>query len=190
MRTPGSIRPSCYLHGYPHHTAKSEPLCTAMAPKKSKPGSGPEEQRIVDLGHPECNPPFADNSIKTSRFTLLSFFPLVRVACSFSLLFVGDEYARRISIHPSFICISFLNQVIFFKFPSLLTTYSCPGYSGSVSKKWQHLFPLRRPPYVFGVLHPTVRHVSLATDDFGSSCACCVGVTFAGSLHRCQASPQ
>jgi hypothetical protein len=59
-----------------------------MAPKKSKPGSGPEEQRIIDLGHPECNPPFADNSIKTSRFTLLSFFPLVRVAFSFSLKFV------------------------------------------------------------------------------------------------------
>ena len=46
-----------------------------------------QEQRIIDLGHPECNPPFADNSIKTSRFTLLSFFPLVRLAFSFSLKF-------------------------------------------------------------------------------------------------------
>lgn len=36
------------------------------------------DQRIIDLGRSECNPPFADNSIKTSRFTLLSFFPLVR----------------------------------------------------------------------------------------------------------------
>ena len=37
------------------------------------------DQRIIDLGRSECNPPFADNSIKTSRFTLLSFFPLVSV---------------------------------------------------------------------------------------------------------------
>lgn len=37
------------------------------------------DQRIIDLGRSECNPPFADNSTKTSRFTLLSFFPLVSV---------------------------------------------------------------------------------------------------------------
>jgi hypothetical protein len=36
-------------------------------------------RRHIDLGRPECDPPFADNSIKTSRFTLLSFFPLVSV---------------------------------------------------------------------------------------------------------------
>ena len=35
--------------------------------------------RHIDLGRPECDPPFADNSIKTSRFTLLSFFPRVSV---------------------------------------------------------------------------------------------------------------
>lgn len=75
-----------------------------MAPKKSKPGSGPEEQRIIDLGHPECNPPFADNSIKTSRFTLLSFFPLVRVAFSFSLKFVTwTEYVQNFASNRGFV---------------------------------------------------------------------------------------
>jgi len=60
-----------------------------MAPRKRNPGAGVEEQRIIDLGHPECNPPFADNSITTSRFTLLSFLPLVRVAFSFAVV-TGD----------------------------------------------------------------------------------------------------
>jgi len=46
-----------------------------MGLKKKDKGSG-EEQRIVDFGHPEYDPPFADNSVKTSRYTLLSFFPL------------------------------------------------------------------------------------------------------------------
>ena len=54
-----------------------------MAPRRRNPGTGAEDQRIIDVGHPECHPPFADTSIKTSRFTLLSFFPLVRVPLSF-----------------------------------------------------------------------------------------------------------
>jgi hypothetical protein len=61
-----------------------------MAPKKRNPGVG-AEQRIIDLGHPECNPPFADNSIKTSRFTLLSFFPLVREAYSVAFTVVTGD---------------------------------------------------------------------------------------------------
>ena len=36
-----------------------------------------EEQRILDFGHPECDPPFADNSVTTSRYSLLSFLPVV-----------------------------------------------------------------------------------------------------------------
>ena len=74
-------------------TIESVPLCTAMAPKKRNPGVG-AEQRIIDLGRPECNPPFADNSIKTSRFTLLSFFPLVREAYSVSFTVVTGDLIR------------------------------------------------------------------------------------------------
>lgn len=60
-----------------------------MAPKKRDRGSGVEEQRIIDLGRPECYPPFADNSIKTSRFTLLSFFPLA----------VRDQFRRNGNVY-------------------------------------------------------------------------------------------
>ena len=38
-----------------------------------------ERERIIDFGHPETNPPFADNSVKTSKYTLLSFFPYVSI---------------------------------------------------------------------------------------------------------------
>lgn len=38
---------------------------------------GGEDQRIIDFGHREIHPPFADNSVKTSKYSLLSFFPLV-----------------------------------------------------------------------------------------------------------------
>jgi hypothetical protein len=56
------------------------PVSIIMARKKrDKSYAGDDgQQRVIDLGRPECYPPFADNSIKTSRFTLLSFFPLVR----------------------------------------------------------------------------------------------------------------
>ena len=36
-----------------------------------------EESRIIDFGRQERHPPFADNSVKTSKYSLLSFFPLV-----------------------------------------------------------------------------------------------------------------
>ena len=45
---------------------------------KDKAGEG-GEQRVIDFGHPERNPPFSDNSVKTSRYTILSFFPYVSV---------------------------------------------------------------------------------------------------------------
>jgi hypothetical protein len=48
------------------------------------------DQRIIDLGRSECDPPFADNSIKTSRFTLLSFFPLVSVLIYYRQRPMGD----------------------------------------------------------------------------------------------------
>lgn len=53
------------------------------------------DQRIIDLGRSECNPPFADNSIKTSRFTLLSFFPLVSAYLLSSEADGGLESDRR-----------------------------------------------------------------------------------------------
>ncbi len=37
------------------------------------------EQRIIDFGHAELHPPFADNSVSTSKYTLLSFLPMVSV---------------------------------------------------------------------------------------------------------------
>ena len=46
-----------------------------MGPRKKK--NLPQEERIIDFGHPETNPPFADNSVKTSKYTLLSFFAYV-----------------------------------------------------------------------------------------------------------------
>ena len=48
-----------------------------MGLKKRDKGAGGEEKRIIDFGHPETNPPFADNSVRTSKYTLLSFFPVV-----------------------------------------------------------------------------------------------------------------
>jgi len=54
-----------------------------MGPRKKK--NLPQEERIIDFGHPETNPPFADNSVKTSKYTLLSFFPYV----SFYIICIG-----------------------------------------------------------------------------------------------------
>eukprot|EP00584_Thalassiosira_punctigera_P026201 CAMPEP_0172579250 /NCGR_PEP_ID=MMETSP1067-20121228/139149_1 /TAXON_ID=265564 ORGANISM="Thalassiosira punctigera, Strain Tpunct2005C2" /NCGR_SAMPLE_ID=MMETSP1067 /ASSEMBLY_ACC=CAM_ASM_000444 /LENGTH=1732 /DNA_ID=CAMNT_0013371961 /DNA_START=42 /DNA_END=5240 /DNA_ORIENTATION=- len=48
-----------------------------------------ERQRIVDFGHPERDAPFADNSVKTSRYTFLSFLPL---ALSEQFRKVGNVY--------------------------------------------------------------------------------------------------
>lgn len=48
-----------------------------MGLKKKDKKNAPGEERIIDFGHPETNPPFADNSVKTSKYTLLSFFPYV-----------------------------------------------------------------------------------------------------------------
>lgn len=42
-----------------------------------------EESRIIDFGRQERHPPFADNSVKTSKYSLLSFLPLVSTAPSF-----------------------------------------------------------------------------------------------------------
>lgn len=38
---------------------------------------GEDDQRVIDFGRPEHHPPFADNSVTTSKYTILSFFPLV-----------------------------------------------------------------------------------------------------------------
>ncbi len=38
-----------------------------------------EESRIIDFGRQERHPPFADNSVKTSKYSLISFFPLVSI---------------------------------------------------------------------------------------------------------------
>ena len=53
-----------------------------MSPRVRSKGSEGEQQRIIDFGHPECHPPFADNSVKTSKYTLFSFFPIVSVSLS------------------------------------------------------------------------------------------------------------
>ncbi|KAL3797547.1 hypothetical protein HJC23_009911 [Cyclotella cryptica] len=37
---------------------------------------GEDDQRVIDFGRPEQHPPFADNSVTTSKYTILSFFPL------------------------------------------------------------------------------------------------------------------
>lgn len=50
--------------------------------KKDHKGEG-EEQRVIDFGHSERNPPFADNSVKTSKYTWLSFFPYVSLLLLF-----------------------------------------------------------------------------------------------------------
>jgi len=49
-------------------------------PSRDK-GSG-EAERVIDFGRPEHHPPFADNSVTTSKYSLLSFFPLVSFAGS------------------------------------------------------------------------------------------------------------
>ncbi len=36
-----------------------------------------EESRIIDFGRQERHVPFSDNSVKTSKYSLISFFPLV-----------------------------------------------------------------------------------------------------------------
>ncbi|KAL3785561.1 hypothetical protein ACHAW5_011309 [Stephanodiscus triporus] len=90
-----------------------------MAPRKRNPGAGVEEQRIIDLGQPECNPPFADNSITTSRFTLLSFFPLA----------IRDQFRRNGNIY--FLCIGFL----------MFLGYYTPLFYTSVTP-WTTLGPL------------------------------------------------
>ena len=56
--------------------------------KKNHKGEG-EEQRVIDFGHSERNPPFADNSVKTSKYTWLSFFPYVSLLL---LLFFGNIF--------------------------------------------------------------------------------------------------
>ena len=45
--------------------------------KRKRDKEAGEEQRIIDFGKPENDPPFADNSVKTSKYSLLSFFPMV-----------------------------------------------------------------------------------------------------------------
>ncbi|KAL3807091.1 hypothetical protein ACHAXA_002117 [Cyclostephanos tholiformis] len=85
---------------------------TTTAPGKRIPGTGAEEQRIIDLGRPECHPPFADNSIKTSRFTLLSFFPLA----------IRDQFRRNGNIY--FLCIGIL--MFLGTYTSLLSTSVSP----------------------------------------------------------------
>lgn len=49
-----------------------------MPRRKTTKGDG-DDQRIIDFGRPERHPPFADNSVTTSKYSLLSFFPLVSV---------------------------------------------------------------------------------------------------------------
>lgn len=51
-------------------------LTSAMTLRKASKGEG-DDQRIIDFGRPEHHPPFADNSVTTSKYSLLSFFPLV-----------------------------------------------------------------------------------------------------------------
>mmetsp|Transcript_23007 Transcript_23007/g.49788 ORF Transcript_23007/g.49788 Transcript_23007/m.49788 type:complete len:1706 (-) Transcript_23007:99-5216(-) len=63
---------------------------------KDKGAGGEEEQRIIDFGHPEVQPPFADNSIKTSKYTLLSFFPYS----------IREQFRRNGNIY--FLCIGLL----------------------------------------------------------------------------------
>ena len=37
------------------------------------------DQRLIDFGRPEMYPPFADNSVSSSKYTWYSFFPMVSV---------------------------------------------------------------------------------------------------------------
>jgi hypothetical protein len=56
-----------------------------MTIRKSKSSEG-DNQRTIDFGRPETHPPFADNSVTTSKYSLLSFFPLVSEFCCLKLL--------------------------------------------------------------------------------------------------------
>ncbi|KAL7542063.1 hypothetical protein ACHAXR_012198 [Thalassiosira sp. AJA248-18] len=67
-----------------------------MGLRKKDKGAGGEQQRVIDFGHPECNPPFADNSVKTSKYSLLSFLP-----------YATREQLRR-NGNVYFLCIGFL----------------------------------------------------------------------------------
>lgn len=69
-----------------------------MGLRKQETGAGEEdqEQRIIDFGHPELHPPFADNSIKTSKYTLISFFPYS----------IREQFRRNGNIY--FLCIGML----------------------------------------------------------------------------------
>ncbi|KAL9181105.1 hypothetical protein ACHAXT_009910 [Thalassiosira profunda] len=64
--------------------------------KKDKGAAGGEAQRIIDFGHPELHPPFADNSVKTSKYSLLSFFPMA----------IREQFRKFGNVY--FLCIGFL----------------------------------------------------------------------------------
>lgn len=74
-----------------------------MGPRKKK--NLPQEERIIDFGHPETNPPFADNSVKTSKYTLLSFLPYV----SFVLYCMLYEYVVDIDCGVLLRCAECMN---------------------------------------------------------------------------------
>ena len=54
-----------------------------------------EESRTIDFGRAEHHPPFADNSVTTSKYTVLSFFPLVSrlilLKCCLQLSFICKQ---------------------------------------------------------------------------------------------------
>ena len=80
-----------------------------MGPKKKD--AGGDDQRVIDFGHPERNPPFADNSVKTSKYTWFSFFPLVSESWQ-PMAALGSGDRRR-------------SSEIYFQFCTRLAGWSC-----------------------------------------------------------------
>jgi len=75
------------------------------------------EQRIIDFGHSELNPPFADNSVSTSKYTLLSFFPLA----------VREQFRKNGNVY--FLCIGILMFLGYYTplFDSAITPWTTLG---------------------------------------------------------------
>jgi len=78
-----------------------------------------EESRTVDFGRQERNPPFADNSVKTSKYSWISFFPLA----------IREQFRRNGNIY--FACVGIL----------MFVGYYSPWFYSSVNP-WTTLGPL------------------------------------------------
>ncbi|KAL7465170.1 hypothetical protein ACHAXS_005504 [Conticribra weissflogii] len=75
------------------------------------------EQRIIDFGHAELHPPFADNSVSTSKYTLLSFLPMA----------VREQFRKNGNVY--FLCIGILMFLGYYTplFDSAITPWTTLG---------------------------------------------------------------